>query len=124
MTADIEAALVAELSAALGVLVATQVPDSRPVEFVVLVAGGGPEVRQLVLDEGTIHWEAWAPDSVRAQALAAGVRDAFEAMSGAQVGSLFVADAGSTRPRWFPDGLSGTPRYVGTARVLLHAADH
>lgn len=122
MTADVEAALVAALPPLVGVDVVTQVPRERPAEFVVVVASGGPEVADLVLDEATVAWEAWAATSVRAAELAGLVRDAFPALVGISVGGVLVTDAGSTRPRWFPDATSGVARYVGTGRVLFHAA--
>ncbi|MGJ6980026.1 hypothetical protein ACSDQ9_05775 [Aestuariimicrobium soli] len=124
MTVDVEALLVAALSPVLGVPVATMTPNPRPVAFVRVVAAGGPARAQRVLDWADVMWEAWssADDTGEAaSALAGRVRDEIDDLVGATHNGAFVVDASATRPRSFRDDISGTPRYVGQARLLIHA---
>lgn len=102
----------------LGVLVATKVPAPRPARMIRIVDAGGPEITDQVIDWAAVTWEAWAPTETEAEALAQQVRDLINAAHGPHGGG-FVTSASSTRPRAFPDEITSTPRYVGSARVLL-----
>lgn len=121
MSANVEAVLRAALLDALGVPVHTQVPTDRPAEFVRLVAAGGPEMADEVVDWADVTWEAWGATQMSASILALRLRDVLPTLASDAVAGEFIADAKSTRPRWFPDETSRSPRYVGTARVLFHA---
>ena len=117
MTASIPLVMEAAL-APLGVMVQTKVPSPRPPELIRIVDAGGPEITDEALDWANVTWEVWAKSEKRAGDLAGEVRDQINHMSGDYAGA-FVTTAKATRPRSFYDEVSGTPRYVGTARLLV-----
>lgn len=120
MTADIEAVMVAGLADP-HVPVSTQRPDSEP-PFIKVTATGGPPVASHVIDRATVAVEITGADEEDAAALAGRTRTRIDALAGSHVAGVWVADATSTRPAWFPD-TDGRPRYVLTATLVCQLTD-
>jgi hypothetical protein len=126
VTSDISAILIDAMPALVGCPCDTELPDPRPARFLRVVDAGGPGVRDIVLDEVHVEWEASSTVSpADACDLAGTVQGAFAQLAGAEWSGCWITDASSTRPRWFPDrsdpagNLPYTPRYTGTATILI-----
>lgn len=108
------AAVRAYLLEATGLPWSTSVPTSRPAEFGIVAATGGPVVN-LAQVAPTFTIQLWAATSARAEQLA---RDAWAALDAAQeyiaptIPTVWVAAHTLTLPVDYPDSLSGTPRWV------------
>ena len=98
--------------------VGSQVPEPRPTRFVKVVAAGGPPLRDVVLTEAIITWEASSTaGSVDASTLAGAVRDAFYAAEGTAPSGFQLLKVDCTMPTYYP--AEGAERYTGTATLLL-----
>lgn len=103
-----------------GVPVMVNPPAERPASFIRVSPTGGPPLRDVVVSEATVAWEAWAETLAAAEQLAFLVRDTIDsAAEGATRKGVFIAESKSSTPAWFPDE-SGKPRFVGTATIYLH----
>jgi hypothetical protein len=111
---DIEADLVAWLTPTAAVETVTEVPATRPAEFVRCWVTGG-SAQQRVLDRPTVTVQSWAATSPAASAIATRCRDAFLARYGAA--------AEITRPYFDPDPDTGIPRYTFSFRVRNRATN-
>ncbi|AMS06451.1 hypothetical protein DUY81_14035 [Acidipropionibacterium acidipropionici] len=120
MSCDIASLLIDVLPGKLDCPVDTEIPDPRPDgRFVRVVDAGGPAIRDWVLDEVQVTWEASSTVSpADAALLALTVRDAFDSLAGTEQDGQWICDVTCTRPRWFPDE-NRIPRYTGSAIILM-----
>ncbi|VEI04104.1 Uncharacterised protein [Acidipropionibacterium jensenii] len=120
MSCDISTLLIHVLPGMVGCPVDTEIPDTRPEgRFLRIVDAGGPGIRDWVLDQVQVTWEASSTISAAdADELALHVRDVFSKLSGTQQDGQWICDVTCTRPRWFPDE-NRIPRYAGSATILM-----
>ena len=98
--------------------VGSQVPEPRPTRFVKVVAAGGPPLRDVILTEAIVTWEASSTvSSGDASTLAGDVRDAFYAAGGTAPAGFQLLKVDCTMPTYYP--AEGAERYTGTATLLL-----
>lgn len=115
---DPEAAAISWLNPHLDpVEVSTEVPATRPAEFVKvsLTGGGDPNV---VTELAQLTFECWAKDSVRASEMCRTVKALVRAMAGQIVNGVFVRSVRTVgAPVSFPDPATDLPRYQYTAEL-------
>lgn len=114
---DVEALLVSYLGTALGVPVASRVPNPRPVQFVRVNRVGGTR-RNLVTDRPMVVVEAWAATEAEAAALGELARAHVFALAQTTVGGEWVrsvTEVGGLQS--FPDPVSEAPRYQFTVQI-------
>ena len=103
-----------------GVKAGTEVPKTRPAEFVRVLLVGGFE-RNMVTDVPRLAVEAWGNSKGRASLLAARCRELINAaaLDGA-MGSATLNDVNMvSRPQYLPDPESNQHRYTATYELAL-----
>ncbi|WP_446224976.1 hypothetical protein ACTWPB_07620 [Nocardia sp. IBHARD005] len=121
---DIEAELVAWLAPELTGLgseavVATKVPNPRPVEGVRVVRVGGVQVN-VVTDEPRIVLECYAATAPAAAALARMVRAVLTTAAGGLLATAWCDRVRDLGMAFLPDLEADVPRYLVTAEIRMH----
>lgn len=114
---DVEAVVVAALSARVGVPVATRVPNPRPDAFVLVgrVGGSRPNV---VTDRAAVTVECWSASNVEACDLSRWARAYVHTLAPDTVRRVVELSG----PASSPDPVSETPRYVFTVQIDTRGA--
>ena len=125
MSPDIEAVLIAYLSAELGdaglhVPVSTHVPDDRPGLFVRVQQTGGTTTDHVIV-QAEFAIQCWAPDDVEASRLARTAEDLLLGMHGDQYGAWVRGVVSMGGIAYFPDPDSRQPRYQFAVQVNVRA---
>lgn len=94
-----------------GVAVHSQVPASRPAEFIRVERLGGTR-RTIVTDRPRIDIHCWSSSEGAAEALLSKTRAHVLAMAGKRGGTTVYAVYEVGGPQWVPDITSGQPRYA------------
>lgn len=108
----IEQALVTFLATATGYPTSTKIPTSRPARFVRVSRAGGT-VRNLSQSDPSVLVECWGATDSDAWAVA---KAAWEALQPSRLGgyltpAVFVCQAETPEPVFYPDAQTGSPRY-------------
>lgn len=94
-----------------GVPVHSQVPASRPSEFIRVERLGGTR-RTLITDRPRIDIHCWSTSEGDAESLSARARAHVLAMAGSRGTTTVYAVYEVGGPQWLPDNVSGQPRYA------------
>lgn len=92
-------------------LIYSDVPESRPAEFVRVERVGGAR-RSLLLDRPRVDFQCWSDSEENAEALVATVRAYALAMGGKRGATTVYEVTEVSGPMWVPDSLSGQARYA------------
>jgi hypothetical protein len=115
---DTEAAVIAWLKPLIApVKASTEVPSTRPTEFVKVSLTGGSDPN-LVTEWSQLTFECWAADSVRALQICRSLKAHLKAMAGETVNGVFVRKVRTVgNPTDFDDPATNLPRYQYTAEL-------
>jgi hypothetical protein len=115
---DTEAAVIAWLKPLIApVKVSTEVPSTRPSEFVKVSLTGGYEPNR-VTERPQVTFECWALTSIRASEICRTVKAHLKAMEGQSAAGVFVRGVTTVGgPTSFPDPATSLPRYQYTAEL-------
>lgn len=115
---DTEAAVIAWLNPRLApVKTATEVPQTRPNEFVKVSLTGGYEANR-VTERPQLTFECWALTSIRSSEICRLVKAHLKAMEGETSAGVFVRGVTTVgAPTSFPDPETNLPRYQYTAEL-------
>ena len=115
---DAEAVAIAWLKPRIApVKASTEVPSTRPDEFVKVSLTGGYDPNQ-VTERPQLTFECWAKDSIRASEICRSVKAHLKAMVSETVNGVFVRGVTTVGgPSSFPDPQTTLPRYQYTAEL-------
>ena len=115
---DVEAVAIAWLNPRLApVKTSTEVPSTRPAEFVKVSLTGGYDPNR-VTERPQLTFECWAANSIRASEICRAVKANLKAMEGETVNDVFVRAVTTVGgPVSFPDPQTTLPRYQYTAEL-------
>lgn len=109
---DVEALVITYLKGLFSCTVATEVPKTRPDQFIKVTATGGRKIR-LNAEQVSITIQCWANTTTAASDLAKLARAYMNAVD--QLGAVWVYRVQeSARPQYFPDPETNTPVYQFT----------
>ena len=121
----VEQSLIAHLATATGKPWSTRVPRERPALFGRLSRSGGGRAN-LGQARPTVLIECWANDADAAFDLASDTYDALDSLpyqDDPLPRSVYVAEVELTDPVYFPDAVSGCPRYQFIATLTVNMED-
>lgn len=115
---DTEAAVIAWLKPRIApVKASTEVPSTRPTEFVKVTLTGGYDAN-VATERPQVTFECWAATSIRASEICRTVKAHMRAMAGETAAGVFVRDVITVGgPTSFPDPQTTLPRYQWTAEL-------
>lgn len=115
---DVEAAVITWLKPRLApVKASTEVPSTRPTEFVKVSLTGGYDPN-LITERPQLTFECWAATSIRASEICRTVKANVRSMEGETVTGVFVREVRQVGgPTSFPDPATNLPRYQYTAEL-------
>lgn len=116
MSSDIDAVVVAILSAAATVPVSVTVPNPRPDGPFVVAYGLGGKL-DLIVDQQDVHVEVW-----QSRRLVGDVQAALLDAAGSRFAGVDVVDVSVAAPKFFPDTDTRTDRWVFTSHIVIAAA--
>lgn len=117
--ANVEAALVSHLAAAVGVVTSTRVPNPRPSQFIRVQRIGGDQVN-LVQERPLVLIECWANGVLTSWNLA---RQAHSSLLGSQpleIGGVELGRRELSSPVNYPDPSTTQDRYQFTAQMTVN----